>query len=567
MTDRAHRILDGTAQGPVLALSEPLSFWGGVDPETGRIIDAHHPQHGALLTGRIVLMPTSRGSCSGSGVILDLVLSGKGPAAIIFSDAEDVATLGALIADRLFSRKLPVLRVSFEIMARLAGQASLRIDRDAIRSDMPDLPIDAAAHDGLELSDGDQAILAGRDGEAAALSMQIICEVARLQGARRLTDISRGHIDGCIYAHPANLIFAERMADLGAKVRVPTTINAISVDRQNWQRQGVPPGFGGPASRLADAYVRMGCRPTFTCAPYILDDRPQRDEAIAWAESNAVIFANSVLGARTPKHPDFLDLCMAVTGRAPLSGVYLDEGRKARRIVEVELPAGVDDAFWPMLGYLSGLKSPDRIPLLRGVAEAKPAQDDLKALCAAFGTTSAAPMLHVADVTPEADDAAAADADHVRITRAELAQAWQRLNDGPEEIDLIAIGSPHASLAECRALAKGVQGQKVAIRVIVTVGRQVVTSARSDGTLAALEASGVTVIPDLCWCSITEPVFPVESRSVMTNSGKYAHYGPGLSGRSVRLGSLRDCIRAALTGHAPHTLPCWLEQGPKTSQN
>ena len=136
--------------------------------------------------------------------------------------------------------------------------------------------------------------------------MRIICAMAAQQGANRLVDVTQGHIDGCIYASPANLVFAERMADMGARVCVPTTMNAISVDHANWRTQGVPSAFGDPAAKLADAYVRMGCRPTFTCSPYLLASAPQAGEAIAWAESNAVIFANTVLGARTPKHPIFL---------------------------------------------------------------------------------------------------------------------------------------------------------------------------------------------------------------------------------------------------------------------
>ncbi|MDK1481826.1 aconitase X, partial [Sinorhizobium sp. 6-117] len=315
-----------------------------------------------------------------------------------------------------------------------------------------------------------------------------------------------------------------------------------------------------PAARLADAYVRMGCRPTFTCSPYLLDSAPRAGESIAWAESNAVIFANSVLGARTAKHPDFLDLCIALTGRAPRSGVYLDEHRKARRVIDVDLPEGVDDAFWPLIGYLAGRAAPDRIPLLRGLAPAQPTRDDLKALCAAFGTTSAAPMLHVEGVTPEADGAAAEDADYATINRADMAAAWSSLNDGPDAVELVAIGSPHASLGECLALADALGGRKrhPEVVVIVTAAHQVIADARSEGTLARLEMSGVQVLPDLCWCSISEPVFPTKTRALITNSGKYAHYGPGLSGRTVRFGSLADCITAALTGRVPARLPDWL---------
>lgn len=554
----AIRILPGTGAGPVLAMDQGLSFWGGVDPDAARVIDTHHSAHGAELAGRVVLMPTSRGSCSGSGVILEMMLNGCAPAAMIFSEAEDVATLGALIGAKMFGKTLPVLRVSDDDFARLSQAGNLTITDDAITGDAICLSIGDLPQPALRLRPDDEAILAGRDGQAAALAMQIICTMARLQGVTALTDVTRGHIDGCILANQANLIFAEKMADLGAEVRIPTTINAISVDRENWQRQGVPPVFGNQASRLADAYTRMGCRPTFTCAPYLLEDRPTQAEGIAWAESNAVIYANSVLGARTPKHPDYLDLCIAVTGRAPLSGVYLDEERRPARIIDFDVPGGADDSFWPLAGYLAGLKSPDRIPVLRGLAPLHPGTDELKALCAAFGTTSAAPMLHVAGVTPEAHLMPKPDADGRAVSRADFAAAWRDLNSGAQEVDLIAIGSPHASAGECRELARLLGGRSVRVATIVTAGRSIIDLLRVDGTLALLEGAGVRVIPDLCWCSITEPVFPKNARTVMTNSGKYAHYGPGLSGRALRFGSLSDCVEAACSGLAPVGPPDWV---------
>lgn len=550
-------ILAGTAEGPVLATAEPLSFWGGIDPASGRVIDVHHPLHGRCVTGTVLMMPSTRGSCTGSGVLLDLALTGRAPAALVFSEPEDVVTLGALIAAEMFGRPIPVVRVDTAAFAALAAQPAARISAAAIEAGDVRVGLDPPTAAALELSAKDQALLDGSGGEAARLAMRIICAMAAQQGAARLIDVTQAHIDGCIYASPANLTFAETMAGLGARVQVPTSMNAISVDHANWQAQGVPADFGDPAQRLADAYVRMGCRPTFTCSPYLLATAPVAGEAVAWAESNAVIFANSVLSARTAKHPDFLDLCIALTGRAPLAGVYLDANRQARRIIEVALPPGADDAFWPLLGYLAGKAAPDRIPLLRGLAAGAPTRDDLKALCAAFGTSSAAPMLHVEGITPEAGSIAP-DADRTTIGAADLAAGWRLLNQGPEAIDLVAIGSPHASLEECRAFAAALAGRPVRVPTIVTAGRQVMAEAGGDGTLAALAASGVRVLPDLCWCSITEPVLPSAARTLMTNSGKYAHYAPGLSGRAVRFGSLADCASAALGGAVPHQLPAWL---------
>ncbi|MBB3773461.1 hypothetical protein FHS55_004098 [Angulomicrobium tetraedrale] len=553
-------VLGGAARGPVVAMAEGLSFWGGVDPGTGRVIDVHHPCHGAMLAGAIVLMPTSRGSCSGSGVLLELAMAGQTPAALVFSEPEDTLTLGALVASEMFGRTVPVLRLSHAAFEALAGALTASISSVAIEAEGKTIPLVSPPADALTLTPRDQAMLDGSDGPAVRQAMAILCAMARQQGAAALTDVTRAHIDGCIYAGPANLVFAEAMEKLGGRVRVPTTMNAISVDHANWRAQGVAPAFGLPASRLADAYLRMGCRPSFTCAPYLLDEPPAAGEPIGWSESNAVIFANSVLGARTAKHPDFLDLCIALTGRAPLAGAFLDGARRARRILEVALPADAGAAVWPLIGYLAGRAAPDRVPLLRGLASGRPTPDDLKALCAAFGTTSAAPMLHIEGLTPEAGLPPAGDADTVSLTRADLIAGWAGLNGGPEAVNLVAIGSPHASLGECRALADALAGRHRApdVAVIVTAGRQVIADAQAEGTLERLRACGVEVVPDLCWCSITRPVFPTQTRAVITTSGKYAHYGPGLSGCAVRLGTLDDCVEAALTGRAPPRLPHWL---------
>jgi hypothetical protein len=547
-------------RGDVLTCREGLSFWGGVDPDTGTIIDTHHPDHGARLAGRIVMMPTSRGSCSGSGVLLQLARNGKAPAALVFREAEDILTLGAIISARLFDRPIAVLRLPAETYEALSRAAEVEIKGNTLLFAERQVELSRPQTRGLRLSETDRDRLAGRDGPACQIAMEVLCLMAAVQGARDLIDVSRAHIDGCILAHDANLDFAEKMDALGAKTVIPTTINAISVDRENWQTQGVPADFGTKASRLADAYVHMGARPTFTCAPYLLDDVPDEDEAIGWSESNAVIYANSVLGARTQKHPDYLDLFIAITGRAPNTGVYLAENRRPVCEIRVVLPASFDDALWPMLGWLAGAKSPAGIPVLTGLEHLSPTPDDLKALCAAFGTTSAAPMLHVRGHTPEGGLPLAVDARLEEITPGDLRQLWREFNAGGDRIDLVAIGSPHASLAETRRFADLLDAQHChdGTTAIVTVGRRTLADMAAEGILDRLQGAGVKVIPDLCWCSITEPVFPAEASVVMTNSGKYAHYGKGLTGRNMRFGSLEDCTRAAVTGRARPGLPAWL---------
>ena len=552
-------IIPGAASGAVLACSEGLSFWGGVDPITGIVIDAHHPLCGQSIAGKVLVMPTTRGSCSGSGVMLDLALNGIAPAAFVFREAEDVVTLGAMIAGKMFERPVPVLRLDDEAFALAAAARCADLSDDALVVDGTAVTLKPLPVAKLDLSPSDKAMLAGAVGPARRIAMEVICAMAALQGATALVDVTQGHIDGCILANTANLRFAETMAEMGGRVHIPTTMNAISVDHGNWRTQGVPPVFGLRAARLADAYVKMGARPTFTCAPYLLETAPEAGENIGWSESNAVIFANTVLAARTVKHPDYLDLFIAMTGRAPLSGVYLRANRAPRRRIHIDLPEGHDDALWPMLGYIAGQLAPNSIPLLTGLETTTASRDDLKAMCAAFGTTSAAPMLHVAGHTPEAADFPEPH-DLVTVTRKDLARVWAELNQGPRQIDLVAFGSPHFSLSECRALADLAKGHRSAgTDVIVTVGQNVLCEAREDGTLAKLEAFGATVFPDICWCSITEPLLPPEARSLMTNSGKYAHYAPGLSGREVRFGSLADCVETARAGVAPASPPSWLK--------
>lgn len=554
----ARSILPGHATGTIISTYEGLSFWGGLDAATGMVIDAHHPLHRQTLAGKIVLMPTTRGSCTGSGVFLELALNGHAPAALIFREHEDVVTLGAMIAQRMFDRSVPIIQLNADEYDAVSKAGSAAITNEVLTADELTFSLMPLSDCGLDLSPGDQAMLDGDEGEPCRIAMQIICAMAELQGAERLIDVTQVHIDGCIYASPANLTFAQVMMDMGAKVRVPTTMNAISVDHANWQDQGVPKEFGIPASQLANAYVTMGARASFTCAPYLLDTAPAAGEAIAWAESNAVIYANSVLAARTVKHPDFLDLFIALTGRAPLSGVYLEQNRAARRIIQIAPPAEPDDALWPMLGYLAGQLSPDRIPLLKGLENLAPNDDDLKALCAAFGTTSAAPMLHVDGITPESSNIAA-DAETVFVDSQDLIRVWRQLNPGPQSIELVAFGSPHFSLTECRALAQLLAGKQVAnvVSTIVTLGRDTLAAAKAEGLIEQLELAGVQIVQDLCWCSISEPVFPPKAQTLMTNSGKYAHYAPGLSGRAVRFGSLADCVKAAQTARATD-LPDWL---------
>ena len=567
-------LVDGHASAPLLYADVGLSFWGGVDPFSGEVIDRHHPLSGECLAGRVLAIPSGRGSCTGSSVLMELISNGHAPAALVLAEADEILTLGVLVARTLFQRSLPVLCIGREAFGQLRGNAFARIDGthlslyDSAPDDTApphnDTPA-AEAHASIELTEHDRALLAGSYGKAAQVAMQVVLRMAQIQGATQLVDITQAHIDGCIYTGPASLRFAQQLVAWGAKVRVPTTLNSISVDQRRWRELGIDPALGVPASALGDAYMAMGAQLSFTCAPYLLDSAPKAGEQIVWAESNAVVYANSVLGARTLKYPDYLDICIALTGRAPLIGCHLEDQRKARLQIELPTLGNLDDAFYPLLGYHIGALAGSRIPLILGLKQQHPDLDNLKAFGAAFATTSAAPLFHIAGVTPEAlDPAQVLDGPLpvIKVSLEDLLLSWHELNSARDpQVDVVSLGNPHFSLSEFAQLARLCQGRKRHPDVVlaITCGRAVLEQARAAGHVGVLEAFGAVIVSDTCWCMLGEPVIPPAARNLMTNSGKYAHYAPGLVGRKVHFASLAECVDAACSATASGRLPAWLQ--------
>lgn len=570
-------LVAGAAQGALLFADVGLSFWGGVDPYSGEIIDRHHPLSGEHLAGRVLAIPSGRGSCTGSSVLMELISNGHAPAALVLAEPDEILTLGVLVAQTIFERSLPVLCIGREAFAALGGKPFARVEASTVTvfEHLPgdawqalDSPLQTAEEStAIELTEHDQALLDGEHGKAAQVAMQIVLRMAELQGARNLVDVTQAHIDGCIYTGPASLRFAKQLVQWGAKVRVPTTLNSISVDQRRWRELGIDPALGVPASALGDAYMAMGAQLSFTCAPYLLDSAPKAGEQIVWAESNAVVYANSVLGARTLKYPDYLDICIALTGRAPLIGCHLDAQRKAKLQIELPVLRELDDAFYPLLGYHIGALAGSRIPLVLGLEQSKPSLDDLKAFGAAFATTSAAPLFHIAGVTPEALDLTQVLDANVpvpveKIRLKDLLHSWRELNSARDNrVDVVSLGNPHFSLSEFAHLARLCRSRRKHPEVVlaITCGRAVLEQAREAGHIAVIEAFGATLVTDTCWCMLGEPVIPLAAKTLMTNSGKYAHYAPGLVGRKVHFANLAECVDAACSATASGRLPAWLQ--------
>ena len=416
----------------------------------------------------------------------------------------------------------------------------------------------------LALTDDDRALLGGERGEGAALAMRIVARMAEIQGAERLLDVSSAHIDGGLYHGQAGLDFAERLAAGGARVAIPTTLNVGSLDLLHPGLYRGEPATAEAGRRLMDAYVAMGCRQTWTCAPYqIADVRPSFGEHVAWAESNAIVFANSVLGARTDRYGDFIDICAAVTGRAPDAGLHRDAERRGRVLFRLDaLPRGLldEDVLYPVLGHLVGARAGDLVPVLEGLPR-ETSEDRLKALGAAAASSGAVGLFHAVGVTPEAPTLEAAfgdrePADEVMVEPQMLRRARDELSTATgERLDAVSVGTPHASKDELARVAALLEGRSVSasIDLYVSAGRDVLAQAGSH--VAALERAGVTIVTDTC--TYVTPILRPEVRTVMTSSAKWAYYAPGNLGVDVVFGSLEECVRSAIAGEVTRDNARW----------
>jgi predicted aconitase len=417
----------------------------------------------------------------------------------------------------------------------------------------------------MRLSDDERAMLAGEFGPATRLAASILYRMAPMYGATSLLPVTCAHIDGVIYTGNAGLRFAEHLADLGAHVAVPTTLNVGSVDRERWREIGQAPAFAEPARRLGEAYLRMGAQPTFTCAPYQHGYVPAFGEQIAWSESNAVAYANSVLGARTNRYGDYLDICCAITARVPAAGLHLDENRLATCLVTLRgVPERLQlrDDFFPVLGYALGARVPGEVPAIAGLT-VQPTSDQLKALSAGAASSGDVALFHLIGITPEASTMQAAFGSHpprreITLTLAELRQTRDTLSSATGDVvDVVAFGSPHCSLSECRQLATLMQGQRAAngVQVFITTSRAVRELLAKSGDLATLEAFGAEVTADTC--IVVAPLVKPGARVLMTNSAKYAHYGPGLLGVGSVFGSMEECVESATKGRVVRDDGAW----------
>jgi predicted aconitase len=409
----------------------------------------------------------------------------------------------------------------------------------------------------IRLNDEEAGMLAGASGPASALSMRVILAAARIQGAERLVPIASAHIDSCLYHGPSGLDFAHALLAGGGRVTVPTTLNVGGLDRSR------PDLFAGPAGeaarQLMDSYVEMGCQPTFTCAPYQLPGRPAAGTDVAWAESNAIVFGNSMIGLRTNRYGDLIDICAAITGRVPHAGLHIGENRAGRALFIVDRGALriVDEDLLPaLLGHHIGRRTGTLIPVLDGLQEVTVTEDWGKAFGAASASSGGVAMFHVVGATPEAPDLATATQGKPpvlteRVSAADLTAAHRELTTATlgARLSGVSIGTPHLSTRQLASLAAQLGGRQVRVPTYATTSRSVLASDPVAAQL--LEAAGVTIIRDTCIYFQPDIIDP--GAVMMTNSAKWAYYAPAKLDCSVILASQSDCIESAVRGETTLT--------------
>ena len=408
------------------------------------------------------------------------------------------------------------------------------------------------------LTDEEQAILSGADGTPGdRMAMEIVVETGRMLGAKSLIEITSSHIDGCLYHGDSGVLFCEKLADQGATVKVPATTNVGALNLLKPSQSRLTPDKRRMAYRLMVAHEKMGCRPSWTCAPYQAGHRPGLGEQIAWGESNAVAFANTVLGARTNRYGDFLDIACAISARAPCYGLHLSDNRRAEVIIDVSSLSQrlrQEDAFYPVLGALIGRLAGDTVCVVDGIATTATVGDDqLKALCAGAAATGSVGLVHILGVTPEAPDlktalGGAAPSRVIRISTDDVVEARRSLTSvdaGP--IDCVALGSPHFSEHECRALLELARGRRFSVPVYVCTGRHTLTALENGGAYQELCDLGVEFVVDTC--VVVTPILPAGQGVMMTNSAKFSHYALGNTGYAPAFGTLSDCVASAVAGY------------------
>jgi len=408
----------------------------------------------------------------------------------------------------------------------------------------------------MYLSKQEERMLVGECGESVQLAMEILTGIGDIYGAEEMTKIASAHTVMTPYRDimDAGVEICERFAKLGAKYSVPTTLDPAGMDLQRWREFEIPETYAEKQMRIVRAQEKLGGIPVWTCTPYLHGNTPLPGQHLGWSESSAVVFANSVMGARTNRLTAVVDMAAGIAGRVPKFGLHLDENRRGEVLVKIEVGSRtLMDSDYPAIGYFIGKQVSDKIPVLTGIPQGV-STDQLKNMGAAAAASGSVALYHILGITPEAEE-------HGRVLRKEnrketLEFGSGELTETKEEmcttragkVDFIAVGCPHYSIKELGKVAALLKGKKIrrGIEFWIYTTRHVKTLGDRMGYFDIIESSGARILTETCMLVSPTDIYGFET--MMTDSGKCAHYAPTLCKTEVIYASIEECVEAAVRG-------------------
>ena len=394
----------------------------------------------------------------------------------------------------------------------------------------------------MYLTQDEQKMLDGEQGEVAQRLFRLLVRLGEIYGAEKMIPVGSVQVAGVSYKSIGDpgLEFLEDFASKGAKVQVLTYLNPAGMDMENWKEIGFPEEFAKNQIRIMEAFRKMGIVVTATCTPYLAGNLPRFGEHIAWSESSAVSFSNSVIGARTNREGGPSALAAAICGVTPNYGLHLDENRKPDIVIDIDT-ALENNVDFGALGYHVGKQVKNKIPYFKGIKNAN--TDQLKALGAAMAASGAVALYHAEGLTPEARDYDVSGLEKINVGADELKATFDKLNTG-ETPDIAILGCPHASLREIASLAEKIAGKSLKKPIWICTSRVMKEAANRMGFTETIENAGGRVVADTCM--VVSPIEDMGFKITGVNSGKAANYLPGFCNQNVIFQSVDELVERCL---------------------
>lgn len=390
----------------------------------------------------------------------------------------------------------------------------------------------------MYLTNEEERILNGEQGEVMERMFRLLVRLGEIYKADKMIPVGSVQVAGVSYKSIADpgTEFLEDLADKGAKVKVLTFLNPAGMDLENWEKLGFPKSFAKNQLRIMNAFKKMGIIVTSTCTPYLAGNLPRFREHIAWSESSAVSFSNSVIGARTNREGGPSALAAAICGKTPNYDLHLDENRHPHVKIKVDVDLEFSSDFGA-LGYFVGKQVKNKIPYFTGIKDAN--TDQLKALGAAMAASGAVALYHAEGLTPEADLVKKDNLETINVGKKELNEVYEKLNS-KKEPDIVILGCPHASLREISTLADKLKGKKLKKPLWICTSRVMKEAAERMGFVEIIEKAGGNVVADTCM--VVSPIEEMGYKITGVDSGKAANYLPGFCKQEVVFANINKLI-------------------------